>query len=265
MMTATKRKIKVKKMTLIDPDTLSALMSTAKECAAKVLRPPKTTKKKTRRGREAAARGSIPGSLLGQRAAEVMMDPLLKDLVTKDAEMSRIMEEGKSQRLHPTRIRELLGSLGRTVMKRRKELIDSGSRRATPPPPPPPPPPSPRGAEEDEFADLEDLVPKTSLLRARRLLRFIKLRGGRLTWNPSTKQLLVHGRPVAGSNVLDLAVHFSNEPRTKKRMPTPIGYDRFAEGLRDLNVPRQMVKNKRAWDSITTTTTSSNKDWLPLK
>ena len=130
-------------------------------------------------------------------------------------------------------------------------------------------PPSDYGQEEEEEEEeavdddnnrlvepVAKVLPRGVPDRAKALLNIIaKSPGGRLGWDKASHQLTVRGVPVQGSNILDLVTHVTRErlPRSKKSQNSPgppPGFDSFARGLQELNIPRELIRNQRRWTEI---------------
>ena len=111
--------------------------------------------------------------------------------------------------------------------------------------------------EEDEeerlMKKLDKAVPKTARPRAKALLKLIASSGGRLGWNPTGSELTVRGRAIPGSNILDLVVYVARDRRSSRGRASskpPPGFREFATGLRGMNAPRELVRNRRRWPDI---------------
>ena len=135
-------------------------------------------------------------------------------------------------------------------------------------------------AVSDVMAVREHVVPASVAVRARALLRLIrKTDAGRrqLTWTKHTHELVLKGRPMAGTDIFDLVVHVTRDRRSKRPKAgspgPPPGFDRFARALRTLGVAagREVMRNKRRWpqlfpprdqDEGDTDATPKRKSWL---
>ena len=118
------------------------------------------------------------------------------------------------------------------------------------------------GDEEEQQEKEEDsgdevvlsAVPESVANRARALMALIKRDQGDMSWNPKTKELTVKGRPIPGSNILDLVTDATRDRQGKPRKDgspgPPPGFEAFARGLRKLNAPRELVKNARRWSTV---------------
>ena len=101
--------------------------------------------------------------------------------------------------------------------------------------------------------DISTAVPKTVKQRASSLLEVLR-RGGRVRWTPRTREIIIDGYRMPGTNALDLAVHAvsqrqSTTPVRGSPGPPP-GFRAFARVLREENVPRVLVRNRRRWNEI---------------
>ena len=135
-------------------------------------------------------------------------------------------------------------------------------------------------AVSDVMAMREHVVPASVAQRARALLRLIrKTDAGRrqLTWSKHTHELVLKGRPMAGTDIFDLVMHVSRDRRSKRPKGgspgPPPSFDRFARALRKLGVAagREVMRNKRRWpqlfpphdqDEGDTDATPKRKPWL---
>ena len=107
------------------------------------------------------------------------------------------------------------------------------------------------GGEEEEEEETDSLsvemivrgIPKTMKSRAEALLAHLKERGDVITWD-DMGQVLVDGVLIPKSNISDLV---SDAMRSRKHF-NPIGVREFYSVLNKLNVPKDLVRNKRRWD-----------------
>jgi hypothetical protein len=104
--------------------------------------------------------------------------------------------------------------------------------KIAPPPPPPPPPQQPPALEYD----ILESVPLTMRKRAKILIDRIKHKVG---WD-ERGQLIVQGRVVPGSHILDLV---NDALRPRKRTSAPHGRSEFARELQHMGVPHEIVQN----------------------
>ena len=77
--------------------------------------------------------------------------------------------------------------------------------------------------------------------KARRLLNKIRTGSG-VEWN-DRGQLLINNTVVPGSNIVDLV----NDVLRKRRHFEPVGWQPFVRGLREMNVPMDLVGNPERW------------------
>ena len=99
-------------------------------------------------------------------------------------------------------------------------------------------------------ADVVDTVPKTMQVKARRLMEHLKRD---IAWT-ARGELIHEGVSVVGSNVVDLV-----NDLLPKRKTDPIGWQPFAQQLRTINLPMELVGNasRRAYIRQATTTTTT--------
>ena len=101
-------------------------------------------------------------------------------------------------------------------------------------------------------ADVVDTVPKTMQAKARRLMEHLKRE---VAWT-ARGELIHEGVPIAGSNVVDLV-----NDLLRKRKTDPTGWQPFAQQLRAINLPMELVGNvaRRAYIRQATTATPSRR------
>lgn len=87
-----------------------------------------------------------------------------------------------------------------------------------------------------------DSVPTTMRKKARLLLSMLQ-DNPNMSWNEDGTVRL-YGKPVSGSNIIDLV----NDVLRQRKGIDPRGWQPFAEGLRDANVPQDFVGNKKRWE-----------------
>ena len=100
--------------------------------------------------------------------------------------------------------------------------------------------------EESDSLSVEMIVrgiPKTMKSRAEALLAHLKERGDVITWD-DMGQVLVNGVLIPKSNISDLV---SDAMRSRKNF-NPIGVPEFYNVLKDINIPKDLVRNERRWD-----------------
>ena len=54
----------------------------------------------------------------------------------------------------------------------------------------------------------------------------------------------LYGKPIQGSNIIDLV----NDVVRQRKGSEPTGWQPFAEGLRELNIPQDVIGNRESWD-----------------
>ena len=85
-------------------------------------------------------------------------------------------------------------------------------------------------------ADIVDSVPKTIKVKAKKLVDCLKTQ---LSWT-DRGELLHDGTPVPGSNVVDLV---KEKKERKRRKNYPVGWQAFAQQLKRINLPMELVGN----------------------
>ena len=96
-----------------------------------------------------------------------------------------------------------------------------------------------------------DSLPKTLRDKGRLIMNHIKKASG-IKWN-ERGELLHAGKPIAGSNLTDLV----NEiVRARKLTGEPIGWNWFAQALKESNIPQNLIGNKTRWDHFNKSTPS---------
>jgi len=108
-----------------------------------------------------------------------------------------------------------------------------------------PPPPPPVTAEETPVSTIQDQimtsVPVTMQRKAKLLLRLIEGHPN-MAWN-NKGVLEYQGKPIPGSNVIDLV----NDVLRQRKGSKPKGWEKFAHGLKEINVPQEVIGNKQRW------------------
>ena len=119
-----------------------------------------------------------------------------------------------------------------------------------------------RGEEDDERSmSIEMIVrsiPKSMKSRAEALLAHLKEREDVITWD-DMGQVLVDGVLIPRSNITDLV---SDAMRPRKNF-NPIGVHEFYKVLKDINIPKDIVRNEQRW-SEGKTDEKEKKLWLTL-
>ena len=108
--------------------------------------------------------------------------------------------------------------------------------------------PNPATANSEKTVKLEkrliDSLPKTLQTKGRLLLDHIK-EATELNWN-DRGELLNKGATINGSNVSDL-IH--ETLRARKLSEVPIGWETYANVLKQSNVPNDLIGNKVRWEA----------------
>ena len=84
-------------------------------------------------------------------------------------------------------------------------------------------------------ADIADSVPKTMKVKVKKLIDRLKTQ---LSWT-DRGELLHDGTPVPGSNMVDLV----NDVLRKRRKSDPVGWQAFAQQLKRINLPMELIGN----------------------
>ena len=94
-------------------------------------------------------------------------------------------------------------------------------------------------------ADIMESVPPTMKSRARQLVKKLKENKDLITWDDKG-QIIYEGKPVLGSNVIDLV----NDALRHRKNFNPHGWRLFAKVLSDVNVPEGIVRNENRLKTI---------------
>jgi hypothetical protein len=95
--------------------------------------------------------------------------------------------------------------------------------------------------------DVLENVPKSMKHKAQWLLKRIK-HSDAMGWNDKG-ELVKDGSPVPGSHMVDL---INDVVRKRKTAPHVAGWQEFANGLRQLHVPQEVVGNPERWNYMMT-------------
>ena len=87
--------------------------------------------------------------------------------------------------------------------------------------------------------DILESVPPTMKTRARQLVKKLKENKDLITWDDKA-QLVYEGKPIPGSNVVDLV----NDALRHRKNFNPHGWRLFAKALSDVNIPEGIVRNE---------------------
>ncbi len=93
--------------------------------------------------------------------------------------------------------------------------------------------------------DIMESVPPTMKSRARQLVKKLKENNDLITWDDKG-QMIYEGKPVVGSNVIDLV----NDALHHRKNFNPHGWRLFAKVLSDVNVPEGIVRNENRLKTI---------------
>ena len=100
-------------------------------------------------------------------------------------------------------------------------------------------------SKDSMVEDVLESIPKAMKVKAKWLLQRIK-RSDAMGWNDKG-ELVMEGSPVQGTHLVDL---INDVVRKRKTTPSATGWQEFAEGLRRLHVPQEVVGNSDRWDYI---------------
>ena len=93
--------------------------------------------------------------------------------------------------------------------------------------------------------DIMESVPPTMKSRARQLVKKLKENKDLITWDDKA-QLVYEGKPIPGSNVIDLV----NDALRHRKNFNPQGWRLFAKVLSDVNIPEGIVRNENRLKTI---------------
>ena len=290
---------KIRKLALVDPDILKNLI--AGNYPNNVLNKqtnnkPKTTKtvnhgkgKSVRKAKMVAGLASTkvrPSRLGKQRAANagsitVIPPPDIRRANALEEELETVLtrrntkrkNSEKNRRLYNNRLSELMNIPRRrirmgpappaAVISQQQQQLEgtTGSTGA----------PTRRRLTYDSDDDEDGIIwndaslPQSVRIRAATLLN--QLRRNRLIqWDNDNHEMIVDGRAIPGSNIIDLASHAVSQRQATRPIRgspgPPPGFNKFAQVLREANVPRALIKNQRRWDEIFGKTQPSPfRDW----
>ena len=87
-----------------------------------------------------------------------------------------------------------------------------------------------------------DSVPSTMKRKAQLLVSLLKTNQN-VSWEDDGTVKLC-GKSIPGSNIIDLV----NDVIRHRKGSEPTGWQAFAEGLRDMNIPQDVIGNRERWD-----------------
>ena len=87
-----------------------------------------------------------------------------------------------------------------------------------------------------------DSVPSTMKRKAQLLVSHLK-NNPNVSWEDDGTVKL-YGKSIPGSNIIDLV----NDVIRHRKGSKPTGWQAFAEGLRDMNIPQDVIGNRERWD-----------------
>ena len=87
-----------------------------------------------------------------------------------------------------------------------------------------------------------DSVPSTMKRKTQLLISLLK-NNPNVSWGDDGTVKL-YGKSIPGSNIIDLV----NDVIRHRKGSEPTGWQAFAEGLRDMNIPQDVIGNRKRWD-----------------
>ena len=105
--------------------------------------------------------------------------------------------------------------------------------------------PEPVDLPDNVKTDIMESVPPTMKTRARQLVKKLKENKNLITWDDKA-QLVYEGKPVPGSNVIDLV----NDALRHWKNFNPQGWRLFAKALSDVNIPEGIVRDENRLKTI---------------
>ena len=87
-----------------------------------------------------------------------------------------------------------------------------------------------------------DSVPSTMKRKTQLLLSILK-DNPNMTWDDDGT-LKLYGKAIQGSNIIDLV----NDVIRHRKGSEPMGWQPFAEGLREMNIPQDVIGNRDRWN-----------------
>ena len=91
--------------------------------------------------------------------------------------------------------------------------------------------------------ELIESLPRSLKVKGKLLLQ--RLKANNVTWN-SAGELIVENTKYDGTNIIDIV----NDVMCNRKYSAPFGWQIFAEQLKKLNVPQEMIVNKTRWNYI---------------
>ena len=102
-------------------------------------------------------------------------------------------------------------------------------------------------------------IPKSMKKRAEALLAHLKEREDSITWD-NMGQVLLNGVLIPRSNITNLV---SDAMRFRKNF-NPVGVQEFYKVLKEINIPKDIVRNERRWSEGKTDQKEKLNNWLTL-
>ena len=164
--------------------------------------------------------------------------PIMADMILKDTQMSDIlrrddMTDDQKQKLYNANLERYL-----ELRQQKDSQIHSvrvvGKEEEQQPP----------QSQQEQLANaaIVESIPKTMRERATALLNRLKTRSDLITWDKSG-QMKIKDETIPDSNISDLV---SDAMRSRKGF-NPTGSKEFFQALSKMNVPKDLVRNKKRW------------------
>lgn len=132
---------------------------------------------------------------------------------------------------------EKVQEYGQALQKFQLSLQKAKGQTPTSPPPTPP-------RTQTLTERIMQSVPQTMRRKAELLLHMLKDHP-HMSWGDQGV-LEYDGKPIQGSNIIDLV----NDVLRNRKGSNPKGWEHFSRGLRDVNIPQEVVGNKKRWSWI---------------
>lgn len=110
-------------------------------------------------------------------------------------------------------------------------------------------PPQPAAAKKAVETEVVQSLPNNLRSKGKKLLK--RLNSNTLTYNPNDGGLIHRGNPVPGTHILDLVHDAVRSQKNSNRAP-PRGWEVFAQGLKDINIPSEYISDRylgKSWEN----------------
>ena len=119
---------------------------------------------------------------------------------------------------------------------------------------------APKGVTTTSMHDrILESVPKTMRRKTQLLLDLLRDHPN-MSWDEQGT-LLLNGKPVDGSHIIDLI----NDIIRERKHFEPRGWQTFSRGLKEVNVPQDIVGNRKRWDWMHSDTPKSRAKKMTVK